>query len=121
MRIARMSQLLESQDIAVICCGATIHPEVQAFNYAHLKEYHQVFIEVSFETLLRRDIKDIYAKALQGKMTDVLGVDIKLVPPESPHLVLNNDQDRDFLDELVCKIMSFIADSRKNSTITQSQ
>jgi len=113
LRMARMSQLLESQDIAVICCGATIHTEVQAFNFANLQEYHQVLLEVSFETLLRRDTKNIYARALQGQMVDVLGVDIKLEPPQTPHLVLNNDQDRDSFDELVCRIMSYIAENRK--------
>jgi len=113
LRMVRLSQLLESQGIAVICCGATIHPEVQAFGSAELLEYHQVFVEASFETLLRRDTKDIYRRALEGQMVDVVGVDIKLAIPATPHLLLNNDEDRDSVDGLVRQITGYIEASRR--------
>lgn len=105
-RIAGLCHLVESQGINVICCGATIHPEVQAFNRANLLEYYEVFVEVSFETLLRRDVKKIYRKALSGRLSDVVGVDIKLQPPSEPHLILNNDDDCTCFDKFVTAIIS---------------
>ena len=107
-RIARFCKLLEAQDINVICCAATIHPEVQEFNRVTFHEYCEVLIEVSFETLLRRDTKQIYKSALEGKLSDVIGVDIKFLRPAGPHLVLNNDEDRTSFDDFVHAIMAHI-------------
>ncbi len=107
-RIARFCQLLESQGIDVVCCGATIHHEVQEFNRATFREYCEVLIEVSFETLLRRDTKQIYKRGLEGKMANVVGLDIKFIPPANPHIVLNNDEDRTSFDPFVEIIMAHI-------------
>ncbi len=68
LRIARLCHLLESQGICVICCGATVQPEVQHFNRATFRRYCEVVIDVTFETLLKRDAKTIYAKALEGNL-----------------------------------------------------
>lgn len=111
-RIARTCHLLESQDINVICCGATIHPEVQRFNRSALREYYEILIEASFETLLRRDTKGIYKKALSGELTDVIGVDIEFIPPSAPHLIVNNDEDRTSFGDFVRAIMTHINNAR---------
>ena len=107
-RLARICRLLESQGIDVVCCGATIHPEVQEFNRASFLQYCEVFVEVSFETLLHRDTKNIYQRALDGKLSDVIGVDIKSVPPELPHVVLNNDEERTSFENFAEQIMAHI-------------
>ena len=100
-RIARLCRLLEFQGIDVICCGATIHPEVQEYARATFRQYREIVIEVSFETLLKRDFKGIYSRAREGKLSDVIAVDIQWVPPAIPHLILNNDEDRASFDGLV--------------------
>jgi len=114
-RIAGLCHLLESQGINVICCGATIHLEVQAYNRATFKEYLEVYVEVSFETLLRRDPKNIYSNALKGKLSDVVGVDIKLEPPTAPHLILNNDDDRTEFSDFVTTIISRVNGHHQHS------
>ena len=121
LRMARMSQLLESQGLAVICCGATIHPEAQASNFEQLEEYYQVFVEVSLETLRRRDTKDIYRRALEGRMVNVVGVDMKMALPRTPHLILNNDQNRDSFQGLIRSIMDYVEVGAKGDVPEQPQ
>jgi len=123
LRIAQLSQLLESQGIAVICCGATIHREAQEFSFGHMEEYYQVYVEVSLETLQRRDTKDIYRRALEGQMVDVVGVDMKLDLPRTPHLVLNNDENRESFQGLVRSIVDYVESGGsiiKEPTVTSS-
>lgn len=110
-RIARFCQLLESQGISVICCGATIHPEVQAFNRLALRSYCEIVIEVSLETLLKRDVKGIYQKALSGEVSNVVGVDLRWLPPSHPHLVLNNDAEATSFDHFVHAILTSLSAS----------
>ena len=116
-RIAGMSRLLNQQGISVICCASTIHPEVQKYNHTNFPEYCEVMLNVSFETLLRRDTKNIYAKALDGKMADVVGVDIKLDTLAAPHLVLDNDGDCTDFSVFVEAIISQIHNKRQNSKV----
>ena len=41
-------------------------------------------------------------------MSDVVGLDIKFIPPANPHIVLNNDEDRTSFDPFVEIIMAHI-------------
>jgi len=116
-RIARFCQILESQGINVVCCGATIHHEVQEFNRTAFDEYLEVFVKVPFETLLRRDTKQIYKRALEGRLSNVVGLDIRFIPPAKPHLVLNNDEDRTSFDPFVEAIVAHISDTTKKLTL----
>jgi adenylylsulfate kinase-like enzyme len=61
------------------------------------------------ETLLRRDIKNLYARARKGEIVNVVGVDIPFPEPESPDLVIENDADRLEFGELTDKIMDIAA------------
>ena len=108
LRIARTCKLLESQDITVICCAATIQEDVQSFNFENLDEYHQVAIEVSMKTLRQRDTKDIYRMAAKGMMVNVVGVDMKYELPKTQHLVLNNDDTKESFEDLVRDIVQYV-------------
>ena len=108
LRIARTCKLLESQGLTVICCAATIHEDVQAYNFENLGEYYQVAVDISMETLRQRDTKDIYRRASTGTMVDVLGVDMKFDVPETRHMTLNNDQNRASFEDVVLDILRHI-------------
>jgi len=108
LRLIRLIQLLESQDITVICCAATIHSDVQDFGFANLRSYYQVYIDVSLETLHQRDVKDIYRRALEGELSDVVGMDIQLEVPRTPHLTINNDEYREAFDDVINEISDYV-------------
>ena len=110
VRIARFCHLLDAQDIHVICCAVTIHPEAQALSRKVLKNYHEVLISVSMDTLLRRDRKDIYRKALNGELADVVGVQIPYVPPVNPDLVIENDSDCSSFEPIVERLVRHFVD-----------
>ena len=114
-RIAKICKLLELQNIHVICCGVTIHPEVQEYNRDAYEEYCEVLIETSFGTLLKRDVKGIYKRALAGEIKEVAGVDIEFLPPSDPHITINNDEDLILFDHIVGRITSYIGVSTRVS------
>jgi adenylylsulfate kinase-like enzyme len=105
VRIASLCQLLDGQGIHVICCAMTLAPEAQAANRSHIKQYYEVFLDVSVQVLASRDPKGIYRRALAGELKDVSGVDIPYVPPAHPHLVLDNNVQREDLAPLVNRIL----------------
>ena len=91
-RICRLCRLLDDQNINVICCILSLFHESQAWNRANLKQYFEVYLDVSLDVLKQRDQKNLYSRALRGEVTDVVGVDIPFSPPKAPDYILKNDE-----------------------------
>lgn len=108
-RLSRLSHYLARQDVHVVAAVLSIFPEWQRWNRAQIPNYCEVYLKASIETLLRRDIKDLYQRALDGEIPNVVGVDIPFPEPENADLVIDNEQDRDRFDDLVDRIMEIDA------------
>ena len=92
-RICRMCKFLNDENIHVVCAILSIFPESQQWNRENLKDYYEVYLKVSLETLIKRDSKGLYGKALKGEIKNVVGVDIEFHPPLRPNLVVENEGD----------------------------
>ncbi len=92
-RITELCLWLDRQNINVACCILSIFPEMQKKNREQFSEYREVFIDVPFEILKLRDYKGLYAAALEGKMKNVVGVDIPFTPPPNPDIVIDNSKE----------------------------
>lgn len=108
-RLSVLSKFLVDQGIHVVAAVLSIFPEWRRWNRENIPNYSEVYIKASMETLLRRDIKNLYARARKGEIVNVVGVDIPFPEPESPNLVIENDADRLEFGELTDKIMDIAA------------
>lgn len=98
-RLSVLSSYLAKQDVHVVAAVLSIFPEWRRWNRDNITDYCEVYLKVPLETLLKRDIKNLYAKALSGEIPNVVGVDIPFPEPENPDLIIDNDADRsDFVD-----------------------
>ena len=105
-RLSVLSKFLADQGIHVVAAVLSIFPEWRRWNRENIPDYSEVYIKASMQTLLRRDIKNLYARAARGEIINVVGVDIPFPEPESPELVIENDVDRLEFKELTDRIMN---------------
>jgi cytidine diphosphoramidate kinase len=105
-RLSVITKFLADQNIHVVAAVLSIFPEWRRWNRENIADYSEVYLKASMQTLLRRDVKDLYAKALKGEIIDVVGVDIPFPEPESPDLVIENDVDLLDFKKLTDRIMS---------------
>ena len=63
-------------------------------------------MKASIETLLKRDIKNLYKPALAGKIKNVVGIDIPFPEPDEPDLTIDNNINLTTFDELVNRVLS---------------
>lgn len=91
-RLSNLSKMLADQNIHVVAAVLSIFPEWQRWNRQHIKDYIQVHLDVSVDTLKTRDIKNLYKPAFEGKIKNVVGVDIPFPQPEGSDLVINNER-----------------------------
>lgn len=105
-RLSILTKYLSDQGIHVVAAVLSIFPEWRSWNRKNIANYSEVYLKASMETLLRRDIKDLYAKAIRGEIVNVVGVDIPFPEPVNPELIIENDVDLVDFQELTDRIMS---------------
>ena len=109
-RRSRLCKLLSDQEIYVICSGISNVPEIRDWNKNNIKNYLEIYLKTTKETLYNRDPKGLYKKYLQGEITSIVGEDIKFNEPISPWLEIDNNPENKFdadffIDEVVSKLI----------------
>ncbi len=107
-RICRLGKYLDSQGIDVVCGILSIFPETQKWNRENIPHYFEVYIRAPLETLIQRDPKGLYRRALAGEIKNVVGMDIEFPPPPHPDLIIDNDTMLASLEPIARRILNAI-------------
>ncbi len=107
-RICRLGKYLDGQGIDVVCGILSIFPETQKWNRDNIPHYFEVYVRASLETLVQRDPKGLYRRALAGEIKNVVGLDIEFPPPQHPDLIIDNDTVLASLEPLARQILNAI-------------
>lgn len=119
-RLSQFCKWLDQNDIHVVASVLSIFPEYQQWNRENFKHYKQIYIQVDYEVLKKRDNKNLYLKAEKGEIDNVVGVQIPFPTPVNNDLVLdNNSWDPDFNKMINSIIKKFKLDQKLPSTIYQ--
>lgn len=94
MRYSRLCAMLSEQELNVICCTISMFDCVRDWNRENIKNYKEIYVKVSMETLVRRDQKGLYSGTTAEKAKEVAGVHVEVEEPKNPDLVLQNDGDK---------------------------
>jgi adenylylsulfate kinase len=85
-RTFRVAKMLADQGIDVVVCSMCLYHEIRAWNRENIQKYCEIYVNVTSETLLKRNKKGLYTS---GK--NVVGIDLPFEEPISPDVVLHND------------------------------
>jgi adenylylsulfate kinase len=107
-RISHTCRMLDSQGIHVIAAVLSIFPEWQAWNREHFEDYFEIFLDLPLDSLKARDTKGLYAGAEEGRIADVVGVDIPFPRPSRPDLIIDEAMQRDGVDACLDHILTRI-------------
>ena len=99
-RICQLCKFLDDNGINVVCAILSIFPQSREWNRKKiLKNYYEVFIDTPIEQLIERDVKGIYKKYREGKISNVAGMDIEFPIPENSDLIIKNNKfEKELLD-----------------------
>lgn len=95
MRYSRLCAMLEEQGLYVICCTISMFDCVREWNRKNIRNYREIYVKVSMETLIKRDQKGLYSGTTKEKEKDVAGVHVDVEEPKNPDLILLNDGDKE--------------------------
>lgn len=83
--------LLSSQEMHVVIATVSMFHEVRDWNRKNLHSYKEIYIEISKQKLFERDQKQLYTKALNDEIKDVVGIDLPFEIPKNPDIVIKNN------------------------------
>ncbi|MEI6673867.1 MAG: adenylyl-sulfate kinase [Verrucomicrobiota bacterium] len=91
-RIAEMAKVFVAQGIITFVSAITPRGELRDLARGLLgPDLFEVYVEATYETCEKRDVKGLYAKAARGEIARFTGKDGSFEPPHDPALVLNSE------------------------------
>ena len=115
-RLIKFIKFLSSQKINVVCAANLTKKKYQLHARKVLgKQYYEIFVKTSLKTLIeKRDYKKLYKKALEKKIKNVVGIDIKYDEPKKSNLIIENEEKRKNFSKIVDKIINKTNILKKN-------
>ena len=92
-RIGFVCHLLSRNGVVAI--GAAISPyrAIRRENRKLIGDFIEVYARCPMETLIERDAKGLYTKAMAGKITNFTGVNDPYEEPENPEVIFDSNQE----------------------------
>lgn len=86
MRYSRLCKMIASQGVDVAIATISMFREVHEWNRANIPGYIEIFLDVPKDELIRRDPKQIYARAARDELKNVAGFDFAVDTPSAPDI-----------------------------------
>jgi adenylyl-sulfate kinase len=103
-RIGFVAKLLTRNDVTVIVAAISPYRAVRDEVRAEIGRFVEVFVRCPLETLIERDVKGLYERALRGEVAQFTGVSDPYEEPLNPEVVVNTD--RESVEESVARVMA---------------
>ena len=103
-RIGFVCQLLSRHGVAAIAAFISPYREIRDEVRSKIGSFVEVYVECPIETLIERDVKGLYKKALAGEIANFTGVSDPYEPPLNPEVVVRTSDETP--EQSVAKIMA---------------
>jgi adenylyl-sulfate kinase len=103
-RVTFVAKLLTRNGVIVLCSFISPYREVRAKVAKEVGNFVEVYCYAPLETLIERDVKGLYKKALAGEIENFTGVSDPYEPPENPDVA--TDSSAESIEESLGKILA---------------
>lgn len=91
-RIAFAAAQIAGNGTHVIVANIAPYYEVRDFIRKNIKGYIQIYLKLSLEEAMARDVKGHYAKYKKGEMKNIIGLDDPYDVPRNPNLTVDTEK-----------------------------
>jgi adenylyl-sulfate kinase len=92
-RIGFVCRLLSRNGVAAIAAAISPYRDVRDEVRSRIDRFVEVYVECPLDTLVERDVKGLYKKALAGEIANFTGVSDPYEPPLNPEVVVRSDRE----------------------------
>jgi adenylylsulfate kinase len=102
-RTTFIAKKLTRKNVIVLASFVSPYKEQRRNARKQIERFVEIYVRCPLEICMKRDVKGMYQKALEGKIKHFTGVDDPYEEPEHPELILNTDTES--LKESVKKVL----------------
>jgi len=107
-RVTFVAKLLTRNGVAVLCSFISPYRAVRANSRQEIGNFVEVYCYASMETLIERDVKGLYKRALAGEIPNFTGVSDPYEEPENPEVMI--DSGKETIEVSLAKIVHKLED-----------
>jgi adenylylsulfate kinase len=105
-RVTFVAKKLTRNNVVVLATFVSPYREQRRNARKEIERFVEVYVRCPVEICMKRDVKGMYRKALEGKIKHFTGVDDPYEEPEHPELIINTDTES--IEESVKKVLHTI-------------
>lgn len=91
-KIMFLCKTLNNHDVDVVASFVSPYKESREYGKSMIPNFYEIFVDCPLEECIKRDVKGMYKKALNGEIKGFTGIDDPYEPPEKPFLTLHTDK-----------------------------
>ncbi|MGC9335500.1 MAG: adenylyl-sulfate kinase [Anaerolineae bacterium] len=124
-RVTFVAKLLTRNGVAVLASFISPYRAARAAAREEIGNFVEVFCDAPMETLIERDVKGLYKKALAGEIDNFTGVSDPYEEPENPEVTINSGTET--IEESLAKILAkleelgYVPPSEDESAYTEEE
>lgn len=105
-RITFVASLLSKNGVGVMV--SAISPYIEAREKAREKchNFIEIYMKCGLNTLIKRDVKGLYKKAINGEISNFTGIDDPYEEPPNPEIIIHSDRESE--EESLKKIIDYL-------------
>jgi adenylyl-sulfate kinase len=103
-RVTFVAKLLTRNGVAVLCSFISPYRSVRAQSRKDIGSFVEVYCYATLETLMQRDVKGLYKKAIAGEIPNFTGVSDPYEAPENPEVTIDSGQET--IEQSLAKVLS---------------
>jgi adenylylsulfate kinase len=103
-RATFLAKMLSRNNVVVLASFVSPYRKQRRKARKEIKNFVEVYVRCPVKICMKRDVKGMYKKALEGKIQHFTGVDDPYEEPEHPELIV--DTDIESVEESVEKVLS---------------
>lgn len=101
-----LAKMLTRNNVVVLASFVSPYQRQRRKARKEIKQFVEVYVRCPVKICMKRDVKGMYKKALEGKIKHFTGVDDPYEEPENPELIV--DTDIESVEESVGKVLQKI-------------
>ena len=111
-KVINIAKLLLDHNVSV--CVSKISPFIENREYARkvLANYNflEVYVKCSIDSCEKRDVRGMYKKARNGKISNFIGIHVTYEPPTKPELIV--DTENSTISHSVQKVLDYLGKNK---------
>jgi len=109
-RISQLCAWLDRQQLNAVCCILSIFGDGQDWNRETFSDYLEIYLEVPDDELVER--RHLYHEAREGRMVNVVGVDIPFTQPHAPDMTFDSSRHGPGVDAIAKQILARVLEEK---------